>query len=93
MINWKIKYLRLKIKSKGYYSVRLNELVAYKNMLDKRFRIFESRGIVGERLWDLEGGAYLDYCNRVKPILNKSIAWYQKKHAAELLKKFVEYEL
>ena len=86
MINWKIKYLRLKIKSKGYYSVRLNELVAYKNMLDKRFRIFESRGIVGERLWDLEGGAYLDYCNRVKPILNKRIAWYKKKQVEELLK-------
>lgn len=86
MINWTIKYLRLKIKSKGYYSERLNQLVAYKNMLNKRFRIFESRGIVGERIWDLEGGAYLDYCNRVKPILNKRIAWYKKKQAEELLK-------
>lgn len=86
MINWKIKYLRLKIKSKGYYSERLNLLVAHKKMLDKRFRIFESRGIVGERLWDLEGGAYLDYCHRVKPILNKRIAWYKKKQAEELLK-------
>ena len=46
--------------------------------------IFESRGIVGERLWDLEGGAYLDYCNRVKPILNKRIAWYKKKQVEKL---------
>lgn len=85
MINWKIKYLRLKIKSKGYYSERLNQLVAHKKMLDKRFRIFEIGGIVGERIWDLEGGAYLDYCTRVKPILNKRIAWYKKKQAEELL--------
>ena len=53
MINWKIKYLRLKIKSKGYYSERLNQLVAHKNMLDKKFRIFENGGIVGDRIWDL----------------------------------------
>lgn len=79
MINWKIKYLRLKIKSKGYYSERLNQLVVHKNMLDKRFWIFESGGIVCDRIWDLEGGAYLDYCLRVKPILNKRIAWYKKK--------------
>ena len=56
MINWKIKYLRLKIKSEGYYSERLNQLVAHKNMLDKRFWIFESGGIVGDRIWDLKGG-------------------------------------
>ena len=86
MINWKIKYLRMKIKSKGYYSERLNQLVAHKNMLDKRFRIFEIGGIVGDRIWDLEGGAYLDYCNRVKPILNKRIAWYKKKQVEKLLK-------
>ena len=79
MIFWKIKYLRLKIKSKGYYSERLNQLVAHKNMLDKRFWIFESGGIVGDRIWDLMGGEYLDYCRRVKPILNKRIAWYKKK--------------
>ena len=86
MINWKIKYLRLKIKSKGYYSERLNQLVAHKNMLDKRFCIFESGGIVGDRIWDLEGGAYLDYCHRVKPILNKRIAWYKKKQVEKLNK-------
>lgn len=86
MINWKIKYLRLKIKSEGYYSERLNQLIAHKKMLDKRFWIFESGGIVGDRIWDLEGGAYLDYCHRVKPILNKRIAWYKKKQMKELLK-------
>lgn len=86
MINWKIKYLRLKIKSKGYHSERLNQLAAYKKMLDKRFRIFELGGIVGDRIWDLEGGAYLDYCTRVKPILNKRIAWYKKKQVKESLK-------
>ena len=86
MINWKIKYLRLKIKSKDYYSDRLNKLISHKEMLDKRFRIFESGGIVGDRIWDLEGGAYLDYCHRVKPILNKRIAWYKKKQMEELLK-------
>ena len=79
MINWKIKYLRMKIKSKGYYSERLNKLVAHKNMLDKRFRIFENGGIVGDRIWDLMGGEYLDYCRRVKPIIKKRIAWYEKK--------------
>ena len=86
MINWKIKYLRLKIKSKGYYSDRLNKLISHKEMLDKRFRIFESGGIVGDRIWDLKGGAYLDYCRRVKPILNKRIAWYKKKQMEKLLK-------
>ena len=86
MVNWKIKYLRLKIKSKGYYSERLNALVSHKKMLDKRFRIFEIGGIVGERIWNLKGGEYLDYCNRVKPILNKRIAWYKKKQVEELLK-------
>jgi hypothetical protein len=86
MINWKIKYLRLRIKSKDYYSDRLNNLLAHKEMLDKRFRIFENGGIVGDRIWDLEGGAYLDYCRRVKPILNKRIAWYKKKQVEELPK-------
>ena len=86
MINWKIKYLRLKIKSKGYYSDRLNKLISHKEMLDKRFAIFESGGIVGDRIWDLKGGAYLDYRCRVKPILNKRIAWYKKKQAEESLK-------
>lgn len=86
MINWNIKYLRLKIKSKDYHSDRLNKLISHKEMLDKRFRIFESGGIVGDRIWDLEGGAYLDYCHRVKPILNKRIAWHKKKQAEELLK-------
>lgn len=79
MIRWKIKYLRFKIKRKKYYSDRLNQLTAHKAMLDKRFRIFESGGIVGDRIWDLEGGFYLDYCRRVKPILKKRIAWYKKK--------------
>ena len=79
MLNWKIKYLRLKIKSRGYYSDRLNQLIAHKEMLDKRFWIFESGGIVGDRIWDLEGGAYLDYCLRIKPIIKKRIAWYQSK--------------
>ena len=86
MINWKIKYLRLRIKSKDYYSDRLNQFIAHKEMLDKRFRIFENGGIVGDRIWDLEGGAYLDYCHRVNPILNKRIAWYKKKQVEELLK-------
>ena len=86
MVNCKIKFLRLKIKSRGYYSDRLNQLIAYKEMLDKRFWIFESGGIVGDRIWDLEGGAYLDYCYRVKPILNKRIAWYKKKQVEKLLK-------
>ena len=86
MINLKIKYLRLKIKSKGYYSERLNKLVARKNMLDERFRIFEIGGIVGDRIWDLQGGAYRDYCHRVKPILNKRIAWYKKKQVEKLIK-------
>ena len=79
MLNWKIKYLRLKIKSRGYYSDRLNQLIAHKEMLDKRFWIFESGGIVGDRIWDLEGGYYLDYCHRIKPIIKKRIAWYQSK--------------
>ena len=79
MVNCKIKFLRLKIKRKNYYSDRLNNLLAYKEMLDKRFQIFESGGIVGDRIWDLRGGEYLDYCRRVKPILNKRIAWYKKK--------------
>lgn len=79
MIHWKIKYLRLRIKSKDYYSNRLNKLMEHKEMLDKRFWIFESGGIVGDRIWDLHGGEYLDYCRRVKPILNKRIAWYKKK--------------
>lgn len=79
MLNWKIKYLRLKIKSRGYYSDRLNQLIAHKEMLDKRFWIFESGGIIGDRIWDLEGGAYLDYCRRIKPIIKKRIAWYQSK--------------
>ena len=43
-------------------------------------------GIVGERIWDLEGGAYLDYCNRVKPILNKRIAWYKKQNESTRVK-------
>ncbi len=86
MINWKIKYLRLEIKRKNYYSDRLNKLISHKEMLDKRFMIFENGGIVGDRIWDLEGGAYLDYCHRVKPILNKRIAWYKKKQVEELLK-------
>ena len=86
MINWKIKYLRLKIKSKGYYSDRLNKLISHKEMLGKRFWIFESGGIVGDRIWDLEGGEYLDYRRRVKPILKKRIAWYKKKQVEELLK-------
>lgn len=79
MLNWTIKYLRLKIKSRGYYSDRLNQLISQKEMLDKRFWIFESGGIVGDRIWDLEGGAYLDYCHRVKPMIKKRIAWYQSK--------------
>lgn len=79
MINWKIKYLRLKIKSKNYHFNRMNTLIAYKEMLDKRFRIFEIGGIVGDSIWNLEGGAYFDYCQRVKPILEKRIAWYKKK--------------
>ena len=86
MINWKIKYLRLEIKRKNYYSDRLNKLISHKEMLDKRFEIFEIGGIVGDRIWDLQGGAYLDYCHRVKPILNKRIAWYKKKQVEELLK-------
>lgn len=36
-------------------------------------------GIVGDRIWDLMGGEYLDYCRRVKPIIKKRIAWYEKK--------------
>ena len=79
MVNWKIKYLRLKIKGKDYYSHRLNQLVAHKEMLDKRFQIFESGGIVGDRIWDLMGGEYLDYRRRVKPMLERRIAWYEKK--------------
>ena len=50
-----------------------------KNMLDKRFWIFESGGIVGDRIWDLMGGEYLDYRRRVKPMLERRIAWYEKK--------------
>ena len=79
MLNWKIKYLRLRVQSKDYYSDRLNQLIAHKAMLDERFRIFESRGIVGDRIWNLEGGAYLDYRHRVKPIIKKRIAWYEMK--------------
>ena len=79
MMRWKIKYLRLKIKSKKYHSGRLKELIEHKEMLDKRFRIFENGGLVGDRIWDLHGGEYLDYCRRVKPILKKRIAWYKKK--------------
>lgn len=86
MLNWKIKYLRWKIKRRGYYSDRVNQLIAHKEMLDKRFWIFESGGIVGDRIWDLEGGAYLDYCHRVRPILYKRIEWYKKKQVEELLK-------
>ena len=48
-------------------------------MLDKRFWIFESGGIVGDRIWDLMGGEYLDYRRRVKPMLERRIAWYEKK--------------
>lgn len=79
MFNWKIKYLRLRVKSKDYYSDRLKQLIAHKAMLDERFWIFESRGIVGDRIWNLEGGAYLDYRHRVKPIIKKRIAWYEIK--------------
>ena len=79
MIHWKIKYLRLKIKSKNYHFNRMNKLIVYKERLDERFRIFEIGGIVGDRIWDLEGGAYLDYCQRVRPILKKRIDWYKKK--------------
>lgn len=79
MLNWKIKYLRLRVKSKDYYSDRLNQLIAHKAMLDERFRIFELGGIVGERIWKLEGYAYLDYCHRIKPIIKKRMAWYEIK--------------
>ena len=79
MMRWKIKYLRFRIKRNGYYLDRLNKLMKHKEMLDKRFWIFESGGIVGDRIWDLEGGAYLDYCRRVKPMLERRIAWYEKK--------------
>lgn len=58
---------------------RMNKLIAYKERLDKRFRIFEIGGIVGDRIWGLEGGAYFDYCQRVRPILKKRIDWYKKK--------------
>lgn len=79
MLKWKIKYLRLRVKSKDYYLDRLNQLIAHKAMLDKRFRIFELGGIVGDRIWDLEGGAYLDYCHRIKPIIMKRMSWYEIK--------------
>lgn len=75
----KIKYLRYKVKSKNYYLKRLNQLIAHKAMLDKRFKIFELGGIVGDRIWILRGREYLDYCHRIKPILNKRIEWYNKK--------------
>lgn len=78
-MNIKIKYLRHKVKNKNYYSKRLNQLIAHKAMLDKRFRIFELGGIVGDRIWKLEGWAYLDYCHRIKPILRKRMEWYDKK--------------
>lgn len=83
MIHWKIKYLRLRIKSKDYYSNRLNKLMEHKEMLDKRFWIFESGGIVGDRIWALEGAAYLDYSLRIKPIIRKRICWYNKKRRKE----------
>lgn len=71
--------MRHKVKNKNYYSKRLNQLISYKAALDKRFKLFELGGIVGDRIWDLEGGYYLDYCNRIKPILTKRMEWYDKK--------------
>lgn len=78
MKNWKFKYLRFKIKNKNYYADRKQRMVAYRDMLDKRFEIFETGGIVGDRIWDLRGREYLDYITRVKPIINKRIKWYEK---------------
>lgn len=78
MINLKIKYLRWKIKRKNYYLDRLNQLIAHKEMLDRRFAIFEW-GIVGERIWELEGTAYLDYCHRIRPMIINRMDWYRKK--------------
>lgn len=37
MMRWKIKYLRLKIKRKKYYSDRLKELIEHKKYLIKGF--------------------------------------------------------
>lgn len=82
-MNIKIKYLRHKVKNKNYYSNRLNQLIAHKAMLDKRFIIFKLGGIVGDRIWDLEGGAYLDYFYRINPILRKRMEWYCKKMRKE----------
>lgn len=79
MIKCKIRYLRWRIKRKNYYSHRLNQLAAHKANLDKRFAIFELGGIVGDRLWELEGGAYLNYCYRIKPMLIGRMNWYRKK--------------
>lgn len=75
----KMRLARWKISKKGYYNKRIKMLEEHKRGLDMRFSIFEGGGIVGERLWDLEGGCYLDYINRVKPILLKRIAFYKKK--------------
>lgn len=82
-MNIKIKYLRHKVKNQNYYSKRLNQLIAHKAMLDKRFRIFELGGIVSDRIWELEGYYYLDYFHRIKPILRKRIEWYEKKMRKE----------
>lgn len=56
-INLRIKILRFKIKQKDYYSNRKKQLFDYKESLDKRFRIFNLGGIVGDRIWEMEGPA------------------------------------
>ena len=48
-------------------------------MLDERFKIFEMGGIVGDRIWALKGGEYLDYAHRIRPMIIKRIDWHEKR--------------
>lgn len=78
-MNLKIKCLRRKVKSRSYHSDRIKRLLDHKAMLDGRFKIFEMGGIVGDRIWDLNGGAYLDYALRIRPMIIKRIDWHKKR--------------
>ena len=86
-MNLKIKCLRRKVKSRSYHSDRIKRLLDHKDMLDERFKIFEMGGIVGDRIWALKGGEYLDYAHRIRPMIIKRIDWHKKRQHEQIEKK------
>lgn len=80
-MNLKIKCLRIIIRTDWYYIRRITKLKTLYISCLKRFALFNTKDcVVGQTLWDSEGMAYLDWINRVQPMLLRRIEWYEVKY-------------